>query len=167
MLMPTGTCEYVGVTDCAILRNLRTVIIFVNTNVLVDMTEIRILNREWWNPFYRLHYQGNPAATALRDVPAEREVTGYAAYVNRIWSEKIVYDDQYPDITPQRIDDPDIKMDMGPIEPGAGKSNLNADYWFKITAPMWYFVKKVVLIFGSNTKFTAFKSTNCMEHENS
>lgn len=125
--MPPGTCEYVGVTDCAILTNLKTLIVFVNTNVLLSVTEIRVLNSEWWNPFYRLHGVN------------ERVVTGYAAYVNRLWSERINYMDQYPDITPQRIDEPFISMSMSALEPGTNLQYLNEDYKLSITSPMFYF----------------------------
>lgn len=112
-MLPFGSCEYVGVTDCAILTNLKTLIVFVNTNVMLTNTEIRILNREWWNPFYRLHGTN------------ERVITGYASYVNRLWSERINYMDQYPDITPQRIDDPFIEMEMESLEPNTNLQYLN------------------------------------------
>lgn len=73
--------------DCAVLPNLRSMIVWPNlTNDLVAPIQVQTLNNKWWTNGYR------------DEDDTKRAIVGYACYVRELWSEKVIYQDLYPDI---------------------------------------------------------------------
>lgn len=96
-------CYYVvggTITDnCAILPELYTVIIWPNaSNDLLSPQEVSTLGNVWWT------------SSMNEDTLAKRVIVGFASYVADLWTEKILYQDYYPDIQPQRVSNMDLNI---------------------------------------------------------
>ncbi|KAL4462636.1 hypothetical protein ABPG74_000466, partial [Tetrahymena malaccensis] len=136
--------------SCAILPNLRSMIVWPNpTNFMQAPMQITTLGQIWYT-------------TPFRDQnPQNRLIVGYACYVRNLWSEKIIYQDSYPDIQPQRISTVNFYMKFkGEVQ--YHHTNQQLDLQFFITAPYWYYVDIVSIVFPANIGWQVVRNI-CIE----
>ncbi|KAL4462643.1 hypothetical protein ABPG74_000473 [Tetrahymena malaccensis] len=123
--------------NCATLPNLRTFIAWPHDAYdLVSPIQIQTLGNKWLTSFYR----------EQNDV--KRQIVGYACYVRELWSEKVIYQDLYPDIQPSRVDT--VYFDLRFKNADYHFTNERLDFIMEVTAPYWYYTEKVAITFPAN-----------------
>ncbi|KAL4494248.1 hypothetical protein ABPG73_018767 [Tetrahymena malaccensis] len=123
--------------DCATLPNLRTFIAWPHaTYDLVAPLQIQTTGNKWLTSFYR------------EENDNKRQIVGYASYVRELWSEKVIYQDLYPDLQPNRVET--VYFDLRFRHPDYHFANEKMDFIMEVTAPYWYYTERVVITFPAN-----------------
>ncbi|KAL4505213.1 hypothetical protein ABPG72_016280 [Tetrahymena utriculariae] len=150
-------CAYVltgsPANSCAILPNLKSMIVWPNpTNFMQAPMQVTTLGQVWYTTPYR------------DQDPQHRVIVGYACYVRNLWSEKIIYQDNYPDIQPQRISTVNLDIKFKG-EAQYHHSNQQQDFQFFVTAPFWYNVDIVAIVFPANNGWQLIQNQKNMCNE--
>ncbi|EWS73604.1 hypothetical protein TTHERM_000251239 (macronuclear) [Tetrahymena thermophila SB210] len=135
--------------NCATLPNLRAFIAWPHTTQdLVAPIQIQTTGNKWLTSFYR----------EQNDI--KRQIVGYACYVKELWSEKVIYQDLYPDLQPNRVET--VYFDLRFKNIDYHFANEKMDFIMEVTAPYWYYTERVVITFPINIGW-ALVGDMCLE----
>ncbi|EWS73605.1 hypothetical protein TTHERM_000252299 (macronuclear) [Tetrahymena thermophila SB210] len=123
--------------ECAVLPNLRAFIAWPHpTNDLVASLQIQTTDNKWLTSFYR----------EQNDI--KRQIIGYACYIRELWSEKVIYQDLYPDLQPNRLDT--VYFDLKFKDNDYNYANEKLDFIMEVTSPYWFYTDRVIISFPAN-----------------